>query len=143
MSNKIAVSSDFTNYDDAHSHCSRTLPTNSRWDKQTTKVWDSPQAQNSALPKANTILGTNSTSLEPGLGYLLPNPVEGHPFNCDAHVYESWSGLDHDLGRTSALPEPGFDLDISNGKALDVTMNYRADVLPKGFLPYPALHQPL
>jgi hypothetical protein len=103
-----------------------------------------PSGANSASPEANLILRTNAASPEPDLGYLLPtNPVGGHSFNCDTHVYESWSGLGHDLGQTYASPEPDFGLDIGNGKASDVTINYRADVLPKGFLPYSALHQPL
>ena len=40
-----------------------------------------------ASPEDDLILGTNSASPEPGLDYLLPmNPVEGHSFNCVAHV---------------------------------------------------------
>jgi hypothetical protein len=32
------------------------------------------------------ILGTNSASSEPGLGYLLPtNAAEGHSFDCVLH----------------------------------------------------------
>jgi hypothetical protein len=93
-----------------------------------------PSGANSASPEDGLILGTNSDSPEPG--YLLPaNPAGGHSFNCVAHVYESWSGLGHGLGRTSASPEPGSVLDISDGKAPDVTENCRADVFPKGFSP--------
>jgi hypothetical protein len=129
------VLSSFTNYDDACDHCSRTLPANSRWDTQYDKSVGWPS-------------GANSASLEvdfgPGLSYMLPtNPAGGHSFNYGAHVYESWSGLGRDLGRISASREPDYSHDTRNGKASDVIVYYRGDVLLKGFLPYSALCQPL
>jgi hypothetical protein len=94
---------------------------------------------NSASVEAGLSLKTNSTSPKPGLDYLLPaNLAGGHSFNCVTHVYESWSGLGHGLGRTSASPEPAFSLDISNERAPNVTRNNG-----RGYSPYSALHQPL
>jgi hypothetical protein len=56
------------------------------YDKST--CW--PSGANSTSLEADLVLRTNSASLEPNLGYLLPtNPVGGHSFNYDAHVYES------------------------------------------------------
>jgi hypothetical protein len=130
-SNKTTVLSNFTSYDDACSHCSHRSSTNSRWDVYTTRAQVGPWVQTLPRPK----------SPEPGLGYLLPaNLVGGHSFNCDTHDYEYWSEPDHELGRTSASPEPNFSLDISNRKALDVIVYCRADVLLKGFLPYRVNH---
>ena len=119
------VLSSFTNYDDACDHCSRTLPANSRWDTQYDKSVGWPS-------------GANSASLEvdfgPGLSYMLPtNPAGGHSFNYGAHVFESWNGLGRDLGRTSASPEPGSNLNIHNGEASNITIHCRADVLLRGF----------
>jgi hypothetical protein len=99
---------------------------------------------NSASPEVNLALGTNSASPKPGIGYLLPtNLAGGHSFNCGVHVYESWSELNHDLRRTSVLPEPSFSLDTSNGKALNIIVYCRVDVLIRGFSPYSVLCQPL
>jgi hypothetical protein len=78
MSNKIAVLSNFANYDDACSHYSRTQPANSRWDAQYDKSTGWPSDANSALPEVNLSLGTNSAWSEHGLSYLLPaNPMGG------------------------------------------------------------------
>jgi hypothetical protein len=118
-------------------HCSRTPPANSRWDIQYDKSAGWSLGANSTLPEVNLGLATNSASPEPGLGYLLPaNPAGDHSFNCGTHVYESWSGLGHDLARSSTSPEPGSSLDFCNRKAPNVTVYYKADVLLKGFLSY-------
>jgi hypothetical protein len=94
-------------------------------------------------PKVDLGLGTNSTSPELGLGYLLlANPAGGHSFNYGAHVFESWNGLGR-LERTSASPEPSPNLDIRNGKAPNVTIYFRVDVLLRSVLPYSLLCQPL
>jgi hypothetical protein len=74
---------------------------------------------------------------------LLANPAGGHSFNCGAHVYESWSGLGRDIGRISASREPGSSRDIRNGKAPDITIYCRANVLLNVFFPYSAPCQPL
>jgi hypothetical protein len=52
-SDKAAVLSDCTNYDDACDHCSRTLPANSRWDTHTTRAQAGPRAH--TLPRLKTI----------------------------------------------------------------------------------------
>jgi hypothetical protein len=105
----------------------------------------SSSGANSTSPEDSLNLGTNSASPEPGLGYLLHVNLAGdHSFNYVAHVYESWSGLGHDLVQTSASPEPSFDLDIINERVSNVTRNSGADVLPRGFSPYTTRHgQPL
>jgi hypothetical protein len=71
------------------------------------------------------------------------NPVGCHFLNCIAHVYEFCSGFGHDLEQTSASPESGLNLDISNGMAPNVTVYCRADILLRDFLPYSVLCQPL
>jgi hypothetical protein len=94
------VQSSFTNYDDVYDYCSRTSFANSRWDVQYDKSAGWSSGANSVSPEVDPGLGTNSTSSKPGLGYLLPmNPTGGHSFYCGMHVFESWSGLGHDLGR--------------------------------------------
>jgi hypothetical protein len=67
-----------------------------------TRVEASPWGANSTLPKVNLNLGTYSALPEPGLSYLLPaNPTEGHSFDCNSHVFESWSKIGRYLGQTS------------------------------------------
>jgi hypothetical protein len=144
MNNKIAVLSNFTSYDDACSHHSRTPPTNSQWDTQYDKSVGWPSGANSSLPKVDFGLRKTSASPEPDLGYLLPvNPAGGHSFNCITHVFKSGSELDHYLRQTSASPEPCFSLDINNEKALDVTINNKSYVLLQGILLYSVLCRPL
>jgi hypothetical protein len=143
-SNKTAVLSNFTNYNDTSSHCSRTPSANSRWDIQYDKSAGWPSGANSSSPEVDLDLGANSASPEPGLVYLLPtNPAGGHSFDYGTHVFQSWSGLDRDLEQTFASPEPSSSVDIRNGKAPDVTVYCRVDVLLKGFLPYSVLCHPL
>jgi hypothetical protein len=92
---------------------------------------------NSASPKVDLGLKTNSTSPELCLSYLLPaNPVGGHSFNCGVQISESWSGLGRDLGQIFVLPKLGSNLDICNIKAPNVTIYCRANILLRGFLPY-------
>jgi hypothetical protein len=57
----------------------------------------------------------NSTSLELGLGYLLPcESCEGPLLQIVACVIESQDVLGRNLWWTSASPKPGSDLDISD-----------------------------
>jgi hypothetical protein len=144
---RITISLAFTNYDDAWLGTSATIPPRRLPTPDGTHIRQSmgwPSGGNYASPEAGLGLGTNFASPEPSLGYLLPtNPARGHSFKHFMHIYESQSGLDHGLGQTSASPEHGFGIDIINERAPDVTRNSRADVLPKTFLPYLALLQPL
>jgi hypothetical protein len=71
------------------------------------------------------------------------NPAGDHSFNHASCIFESLNGLGHYLGQTSVSPEPGFGLDVSNGKAPDITVNCRAYVLLQDFLPYSVLYQPI
>jgi hypothetical protein len=133
MSNKIAVLSCFTNYDNACDHCSHTPPINPRWDARYNKSAGWPSGANSASPEVDL-----------GLDYvLLANPAGGHSIRCITHVFESLSGLGLYLGQTFTSSEPEFGLDICNGKAPDLTVNSRACVLLQCVLPYSTLCQPL
>jgi hypothetical protein len=97
-SNKIAILSNFTNYNDTSSHCSLTPSANSRWDIQYDKSAGWPSGANSASPEVDLSLGANSASLKPGIGYLLAaNPTGGHSFDYGTHIFKSWSGLGRDL----------------------------------------------
>jgi hypothetical protein len=103
-----------------------------------------PSGANSASPEVELSLGTNSTSPEPRLGCLIYVNLAGdHSFNHASRIFESLNGLGHYLGQTSVSPEPGFGLDVSNGKASDITVNCRAYVLLQDFLPYSVLCQPI
>jgi hypothetical protein len=93
-SDRTAVLSAYTNYYDACLGTTATVPHAS-----CQHLMGHAYTKVRAEPREETSLGTNSASPEPDLGYPLPaNPVGGHSFNCVVHVYESWSGLDHDLG---------------------------------------------
>jgi hypothetical protein len=70
-SNKTAVLSRFSNYDDACDHCSRTLSANSRWDVRYDKSVGRPSGANSASLEVDLGLETSSASLEPRLSYQL------------------------------------------------------------------------
>jgi hypothetical protein len=73
-------------------------------------------------------------------------PCESHrwPYlQTVAHVSESQDGLGRDLGRTSASPEPGSDLDISAGGRPSVTSYSGAYAPLKKLFPCLALFQPL
>jgi hypothetical protein len=102
--------------------------------------------QVSPCPKHNSSSGQNSASHEPSLSYLLPaDPAGGHSFDCDTRpIFKSQNGFGHDLGWTSASPEPGSDLDIHKRRTPDAIRQSRADtLLREAFFPYLALYQPL
>jgi hypothetical protein len=77
---------------------------------------DLPLGANSISPDAElTLKKKNSTSLELGLGYLLPcESCEGPLLQIVACVIESQDVLGRNLWWTSASPKPGSDLDISD-----------------------------
>jgi hypothetical protein len=66
-SNKTAVLSRFTDYDDACDHCSCTLLAHYHWDTQYDKSAGWPSGANSASLEVDFGLGQNSASREPGL----------------------------------------------------------------------------
>jgi hypothetical protein len=77
---------------------------------------DWPSGMNSVSPNAELALETNSASLEPGHGYLLPSESCRRPFlQTVAHIIESQVRLGRDLGQTFASPEPDSTLDICDG----------------------------
>jgi hypothetical protein len=95
-------------------------------------VWSS--GGNCASPEAGLSLETNSVSPKPSLVYMSPvNPAGGHSFNSNLHNYQPQIGLGNGLGKTFALPEHGFGLDVANKRMPDVTRSRRADVLPRAF----------
>jgi hypothetical protein len=97
-----------------------------------TFVWCAPINHNS---KDNTVWTR--------LYWFHTSPGGGYSFNYITHVFDSWSGLGHDLGYTFPSPELGFGLDICNGKTSDVIVNNRAYILLQGLLPYLVLCQTL
>jgi hypothetical protein len=77
---------------------------------------DPPSGAKSISPDVELALGTNSASLEPNLGYLLPPQImrKATP-STEAHVIETQDRLSHNLGQASASPEPSSALDICDG----------------------------
>jgi hypothetical protein len=136
-SDRTAVPSAFTNYDDACLGTTTTVPPRRLSTPDGTRIrqsvgWSS--GGNYDSPEVSLSLRTNSASPELGLNYLLPvNPTGGHSFNCVVHSCEPRSRLNHGLEKASASLEHGFALDISNRRAPDVTRSNRVDVLSGGF----------
>ena len=147
MNNKIAVLSNFTSYDDACSHHSRTPPTNSQWDTQYDKSAGWPSGANSASPEVDLGLGTNSASPEPGLGYLLPvNPAGGHSFNCGRLCHTSSNLRTGSVATSGGLsPRPSPVLTSISAKGNTPTSLDTAELTHRlrSFFPYVALCQPL
>jgi hypothetical protein len=114
-------------------YCSPTTSANFVWDTQTTKR-GLALGEKLRIARSRPQPRKNSVSLELYLGYLPPaNPAGGHSFDCVLHGSKPHIGLGHDLGETSASPEHGFGLDITNERAPNITKSNRVDVLPGAF----------
>jgi hypothetical protein len=127
----------FTNYDDSHSCTTATVPPRRPPTSYGTHIRQSvgwPSGRNSASPEADLSLGkTPSRSSSTSATCPPANPAGGHSFDCVLHGSKPHIGLGHDLGETSASPEHGFGLDITNERAPNVTKSNRVDVLPGAF----------
>jgi hypothetical protein len=71
--------------------------------------WARPQAQSPSRSTLSSTSGVVSASPELGFSYLLPvNPTSDHSTDCGTRQGK----LNHRLGKTSASPEQGSNLDI-------------------------------
>jgi hypothetical protein len=132
---RTAVPSTFTDYDDACLGITTTAPpcrlqssNNSGWDVRTTEhglTLGSKLCLVRSRPQPQSKLRLARARSRPP---APKNPVEGHSFNCSLHDCKPQSRLGHGLGKTSVLPERGFSLDSIDKMTPDVTRSYRADV---------------